>query len=161
MDRFNAVISRLSQWFDRVAQIALAMMMLVVVANILSRSVWQSFTGTYEIAGYLGAIVIGFALANCAAKDRFIAITIVFERFPNRIQDIINIIVSIMGLGLFIIASVYSAKMATDIYQAGELSPTMRIPFYPLIYVLAFCFLVLGLVLLMNIVKLIVKVVRK
>lgn len=161
MDKFEKIIRWLSQWFDRVAQVALAIMMLVVVANILLRAVWQSLPGTYEIAGYLGAVAIGFALAFCAVKGRFVAITIVVERLPRRTQAIIGSIIDIMSVGLFMVAGWYCGKLATDLWHAGELSPTLKFPFFPLLYALAFCCLLLSLVLLVNVLKSLAQVVRK
>ena len=161
MGKFEKGIARLSQRFDQIAQVALAIMMMVVVANILLRAVWQSIPGTYEIAGYLGAIVIGFALAHCAVKGRFVAINILVERLPRRIQDIIGIIIGILSFGLFAVGAWYCGRLATDIWLAGEVSPTMRFPFFPLVYALAFCCLLLSLVLLMNVIKLFIQVTKR
>ena len=161
MGNFEKIIQRLSQWFDRIAQAALALMMFVVVANILSRALVQSIPGTYEIAGYLGAVTIGFALAFCATKGRFVAVTIAVERLPQRAQAFISSIVDILSFGLFLVASWYCARLATDLWQAGELSPTLKFPFYPLIYATAVCCLLVSLVLLVNVFKSIAQVVRK
>jgi len=140
--------------------VGLAVMMLVVVVNVLMRAVWQSMPGSFEIAGYLGAVVIGFALAHCAVKGRFVAITILVDRFQKRTRLIIGIITGIMSVGLFGLAAWHLGMLATDLWHAGELSPTLRFPHYPLIYAVAFGCLLLSLVLLVNVLKLLVQVVK-
>ena len=161
MDKFERIVHWLSQLSDRVARWALVIMMLVVVANILLRAVWQSIPGTFEYVGYLGAVVIGFALAFCAVQGRHVAITVVVDRLPQRTQAVIGSITGIMSVGFFVLAAWQCGKLATDLWHAGELSPTMRFPFYPLIYGVGFGCLLLSLVLLVNLLKSLAQAVRK
>jgi TRAP-type C4-dicarboxylate transport system permease small subunit len=161
MGKFERIIHLLSEWCDRVSRVALILMTFIVVLNILSRIVWQSLPGTYEIAGYLGAVVLGFALAWCGVKDRYVYIPIVVERLPKRTQAIIDSIIYLMSFGLFMLAALYCGKLATDLWQAGELSPTLRFPYYPLVYGISLGCLLLSLVLLVNVLKSLAQVVKK
>ncbi len=160
MDTFEKGIRLISQWFDRIAQVFLALMMLVVVVNVILRAVWQSMPGSFEIAGYLGAIVVGFALAHCGVKGRFVAITIIIDRLPKRSQAIIGIITGILSICLFFVAAWYCGKLATDIWHAGELSPTLRFSYFPLVYAVGFGCLLLSLSLLVRTLKLLIQVAK-
>ncbi len=133
MGKFETIIRSLSKWCDYIARVALILMAFIVVLNILSRIVWQSIPGTYEIAGYLGAVLLGFAMAHTGALDRYVDIALVVERFPKRTQGIIAGIVGILSFGLFMLAAVYCVKLTVDIWQSNELSPTLRFPYYPLV----------------------------
>ena len=142
MGKFEAIIRSLSKWCDYIARVALVLMALIVVLNILSRIVWQSLPGTYEIAGYLGAVMLGFAMAHTGALDRYVDIALVVERFSKRTQAIIGGIIGILCFGLFMLAAVYSINLTIDLWQAKELSPTLRFPYFPLVGVVGFgCFL--------------------
>jgi TRAP-type C4-dicarboxylate transport system permease small subunit len=161
MEKFEKSIRWLSQWFDKIAQIGLVLMMLVVVVNVLSRALWQSLPGTFEIAGYLGVIVVGFGLAYCGVRDGFVAITVVTERFSRRTQAIISIIVGILNVCLFLVGAWYLMKWATDMVHAGEVSPSLRFSFYPLVYICGLCCLLLSLVYLVKVLKVFVEVLKK
>ena len=150
MGIFETIIRSLSKWCDHIAKVALILMAFIVVANILARIVWQSIPGTYEIAGYLGAVMLGFAMAHTGVRDRYVDISLVVERFPKRAQGIIAGIVGILSFGLFMLAAVYSVKLTVDIWQANELSPTLRFPYYPLVGLVGFGCLLLSLALLVK-----------
>jgi TRAP-type C4-dicarboxylate transport system permease small subunit len=150
MGKLERIFRSLSKWCDYIARVALVSMMLMAVLNIISRSVWQSIPGTYEIVGYLGAVVLGFAMAYTGALDRYVDIALVTERLPKRTQSILAGIIGILSFCLFMLAAIYCIKLAIDLWQAGELSPTLRFPYYPLIGIVGFGCLLLSLVLLVK-----------
>lgn len=161
MSGFERGISWVSEWFDRVARAALALMMGLVVGNILLRAVWNPIPGTYEFVGYLGAVVIPFALAYCAVRGGHVAVTILMDRLPRRTQAIIDSITGIIIVGFFAAAAWRLGAYATDMSQSGEVSPTMELPYYPLVYVTGLCILLLGLVQLVKLLKSLALAVRK
>ena len=147
MEYFEKAVSRLSGWLDRIAQVAIAAMMLVACANIIGRIFGHPIVGTYEFVTFLG-MLLSFALAYCAVKKGHIFISLVLERLSPRNQGIINSITGILGMGIFAIATWQLAVLATDKWQSGAVSPTMGFPVFILIYASAFSCLILFFVLL-------------
>lgn len=58
-----------------------------------------------------------------------------------------------MGLGLFLLIGWNLIKMGTDLSRSGEVSPTLQMPFYPVVYGVGAACLLQCLVLLCDIVK--------
>jgi TRAP-type C4-dicarboxylate transport system permease small subunit len=161
MDRFEKFVSKTSFWFNRISQWALAVMMLVVIANMVTRLFGHPVPGTYEITGYLGAVVIGFALAWCGALGHHIALTMAVDKLPERPRAIVSIVTGILSVGFLLLAVWQLWRMGMDSMQMGELSPDLRFSFYPLIWGVALGCLLLSLVFLVNVLKTLTQEVRK
>jgi C4-dicarboxylate transporter DctQ subunit len=136
-------------------------MMLIVVVNILLRAVWKPIGGTYDFVYILTGIMIPLALANCAIKRGYPAISVLIDRFPQRTQAIVDSIVSILSVGFFAVASWQLAVLGTVIWKTNELLPTLRVPYYPLVFLSSLCCVVVLLVLLLELLKSIVQAVKK
>ena len=48
----------------------------------------------------------------------------------------------VMGLGLFLMIGWNLIKMGRDLYKSGEVSPTLQMPFYPVVYGVGFAALI-------------------
>ncbi len=161
MDQFERFVRWLSHWFDRIAQIALAVMMLLVIANMVTRIFGHPIQGTFEITGYLGAVVIGFALAWCGVLGHHIALTMAVERLPERPRTIIGIITGIMSFSFLIYGVWQLGQLGLDSLKTHELSPDLRFPYYPLVWGVALGCLLLSLVILQSVLKSLAQEVRK
>ena len=154
-------VQQLAQGLDRVARFATVLLMALVVTNIILRFTWRPLLGTYEFVSFLSAVVISFALAYCAIQGGHIAVTLFVDHLPRRVQAIIDIIVGVISITFFGLTVWQITLYATDMVISGEVSPTTRTPFYPFVYGVAFGFLVLCLVLLVDLIKAITRAVSK
>jgi TRAP-type C4-dicarboxylate transport system permease small subunit len=157
---FDRFIRILSQYCDRIAQIGVVAMMLLVVANILLRIVWHAINGTYDFVCFIGALLVAFALAYCAVKKGHIEVEMVVAHLPQRVQGIIGSFTGVLSLGLFILVTWQSVLFANDMWQKGETTMTALLPFYPYIYGIAFGCVLLCLVILADLIKSLVKAVK-
>jgi len=134
---------------DKLAGICIFSVMLLIVANIVLRTVFnQPILGTYELVGFLTAIGVALALAHCAFQEGHIAVSFIMEHFPQKIQSITAVIVNAASLMLWA-ATVWSLGKFGHAMKIKELvSPSAEIPVYPFIYLVAFGMLGLCLVLL-------------
>lgn len=146
-------IQTLSKWSDKLAQVAMVIMLLIVAGNVLLRIVWEPFIGTIDIASFLGAVVISFALANCAVQNGYAAVGIVIERLSQRTQVIVDSINSIISIGLFAVIGWQCAVYASELRQSGVLSVTIMVPFYPFVYGVSFGCIMLSIVLFVGLLK--------
>lgn len=161
MTYFEKVIHCLSRWLNWVAAGAIVVMMLLVCLNIVTRLFWRPILGTFEVVGFLGAIVVAFALAYTSVVRGHVAVGIVVSRLPQRTQAIIDSITSFLGIGLFSLMTWQGAKYATRLWDVGEVSPTLEFSYFPIAYAIAACCAIAGLVLLLDFCKSLVQVVRK
>jgi TRAP-type C4-dicarboxylate transport system permease small subunit len=150
---FERIVYRFSRMLDVLSGIALVLMMVLVFVNVALRAVWTPILGTYEFTGFLAALTIALALAHCAARKGHVAITLFADMMPNRIQAILDTIVAILGIVLYSILAWQCSKYAMVMYHSGEVSLTTLTPFYPFLFVVAFGFAMLALVLLNDLFK--------
>lgn len=154
MQTMEKMIYKLSHGLDTLAGFILAATALLVVANILGRTLLQrSILGTYEMVGFLTAAVVGLALARCAVENSHIAIDFILDRLPIRLQRLIDLLLGIPVFLFLILATynlfIYGARIA----QSGEVSPTTKLIFYPFIYLVAFGFLALALTVMLKLLQ--------
>jgi TRAP-type C4-dicarboxylate transport system permease small subunit len=93
--------------------------------------------GTFELMGFLGAVVAAFALANTQNKRGHIAVDVLVNTFPVGVRKMLRGLNSLLCLGFFGIATWQIAKKATILQKTGEVSETLRIIYYPFTYAVA------------------------
>jgi TRAP-type C4-dicarboxylate transport system permease small subunit len=160
MKKFYGIVHLIIEYADKIAQVAVMALMLLVVANILGRFVGLSIFGTYDFAGFINAILVGFALAYCAMQKGHIQVEIVMTRFPEKVQAVVGIIMGILSLGMFSIITWQCVLLANDKLIGGEVSMTALVPYYPYVYGVAIGLALLCLIILEEIIEFFVKVVK-
>jgi TRAP-type C4-dicarboxylate transport system permease small subunit len=160
MALIERMVHLLSRFCDRIAQVAVVAMMLLVVGNILGRKLWKPIYGTFDFVGFLGAILVAFALAYCALKKGHIEVELVMARLPERAQGIIGSITHMLSLAIFSLITWQCIVLGDDMRRSGELSMTALVPSYPYIYAVAFGCALLCVVILVDIIKSLVQAVK-
>jgi len=130
--------------------VAVLALMVLATGNVTLRIFQAPFRGTYEIVGFLGAIVIAFALGYTQQKKNHIVVDILTERFSkqtNRILDAINYFVTMI---FFAIIAWQIAVWGNKLVAGGEVSETLKIIFYPFVYAVALGFAVFSFTLLVD-----------
>ena len=160
MKQFAGFVTGFSRLLDRLAGLCLVSVMVLIVTNILSRSLLKRpILGTYEFAGYLTAAVIGLALAYCAVQNGHIAVTFVVDRLPRRAQACVDAAMNLCAFLFWVLAAWHLGSYAHSMAVNGVVSPTTQMPFYYFIYLIALGLLALCLVLLVKTIESIKKVV--
>ena len=132
-------------------------MMFLTCADIILRLFRRPILGTYEIVGFLGAIVAGFALAQTTIERGHVAVQVVVTRFSPQIQKIIYLITHVLSIFLFALLAWECVQYGNDFRASGEVSLTLRMPFYPVVYGVAFSAVVVCLVLFVDILQVVTK----
>ena len=122
-------------------------MMLLTCSDIVLRLFRHPILGTWEIVGFLGAIVAGFAMARTTIERGHVAVEIVVVRFSLSIQKTIYLVIHVLSLLLFGLLTLECIRYGNDLRIAGEVSPTIQIPFFPVLYGVGFSSLVVFLIL--------------
>ena len=97
-------------------------MMFLTCADIILRLFRRPILGTYEIVGFLGAIVAGFALAQTTIERGHVAVQVVVTRFSPQIQKIIYLITHVLSIFLFALLAWECVQYGNDFRASGEVS---------------------------------------
>lgn len=153
MASFERSVTWLSWLLDRIAGWSLVGMMLLTVADVILRLFRRPILGTYEIVGLLGAIVIAFAMPHTTLQRGHVAVEIVVSRLSLSAQSLINLITRILSVLLFALIGWECLQYGNELKGAGEVSMTLRLPFYPVLYGIALAAVVVCLVVVSGIFK--------
>ena len=155
------IIGSLSKYAYWIAGASVVVMMVLVVANILTRKIWIPIYGTYDFVGFISAVMVSFSIAYVGIVKGHVAVDMVMERFPQRAQAIVGAIGGILSLGMFSLVAWQCAVFANKMRSTGEVSMTANAPFYPYVYGIALGTALLCLVILIDLIKDIVKAVKR
>ena len=117
----------------------LVLMMLLTVADVVLRFLGKPITGTYELMGFSGALVIGFALAQTTLDDAHVAMDIVTQKLSPERQDLSPDHHESNKSRAVRAHLVVALLKGHDLHRAKEVSLTLRVPFYPVAYGLSLC----------------------
>jgi len=152
----------LARRLDMMAAMAIVAMMSLTCTDVILRYFFRKpIPGTYEIVELFGAVAVSFAMAHTLAEKGHVAVSLIVQLFPKRLQGIIECIISIFGIILFGLIAWQSILYGMDCQRAGEVSLTLELPFYPIIYGVALGAGVVCLVLLVDLANALGKVKDK
>ncbi len=137
--------SKLNLWLTRVGAVVLFATMLMAVANMALRPLGFPLTGSFELMGLGCAITAAFGLAIAQEQKSHISVDIMFRHMPPLPRAILNIAGSLSCALLFSAASWRLLQTGLTQLETGEVSETLRIPFYPVVWAVAAGFLALSL----------------
>ena len=140
----SAILTKIFTITDLLAGACFFSVMALVLTNIIMRNIFRlPILGTVEIVGLLIATGLGFALANCEMKNGNIAMDVVTEKLPPRVQKIIEIVTCSISLCFWAIVAWRIFVYAITSCINGRVTPTVSIPIFPFIFILGLnvCFL--------------------
>jgi len=143
----------LSRFLNYIGGVALVFIVALTVADVILRSFRRPIIGAYEIVALSGAIVILFSLPLTSWMRGHIYVDFFILRFSQKARSIFYVVTRCLVTFLFFLFGWNMLKYGADLLRSGEVSSTLRIPFYPLVYGLGICCFVQCLVLMCDIVK--------
>ncbi|MCM3569013.1 TRAP transporter small permease [Neobacillus mesonae] len=116
IERGFTLIENLFLWFS---QAAVAVMMLLTTLDALSRYIFsKSITGAYEITEmYLMVILVFLSMSYVQKVDGHIRLDILFERFPKRMQDVLNIVYNLLAAAFMFFIGYQGYNMTINAFQ--------------------------------------------
>lgn len=130
-----------------IAGIFLVLMVFLTSANIVGRQAGIPISGTFEAMGFLGAVVFGLSLSFSHSNKEHLYVSILFDSFPKKVQKAAKAVSTIGSIVLFSCLGVQLVRIGLNLREVNELSETLRIPYYPVVFILAFGVAVLVLLL--------------
>lgn len=138
INKLNKFTNALATNLDYVAGAAVVGMMLVTIMDIALRLLRISQPGAYELVEMLGGAAVAFAMAHTTLNKGHVAVSIIIQKFPKRLQRILDSVTSLLGCALFGLASWFIFLIGLDYKTSGQTSMTLEIPMHPVAYAMAF-----------------------
>ncbi len=147
------ILKYLSKLLNAIAGAAVTLMMFLTVADVLLRAGGHPIIGTFEISSLLLALVIGFGIPQVSLDRGHVYMDVILGRLSPRGRNVLNTFTRILCLILFAFIGYKLFGVGARFHMSGEVSPTIKIPFYPVTYGVAVCCLLECCVLIFDIVK--------
>jgi TRAP-type C4-dicarboxylate transport system permease small subunit len=175
-NQFLIAIEKGSRFLNGIAAISLIILMFLTCADVALRAIlsfgkWllehkillpvgnmivghvRPIVGTYELVALLGAVVIGFSIPLTSWFRGHIYVDFFLFRFPQKTRNAFNIATRCLGIFLFLMIGWNLIKYGLDLQRTGEVSLTLQIPSYPIVFGVGICCFAQCLVLIGDMVK--------
>jgi len=133
------ILRFVSKLLNIIAGIAVTVMMLLTVADVLLRAGGHPIIGTYEIVALLLALVIGFGIPQVSLDRGHVYMDFLLEKLSRRGKKVMNTMSRLFCIILFLPLGYNLFNVGARFHASGEVSATIKIPFYPVAYGVAVC----------------------
>tara|TARA_Y100001951_G_scaffold101807_1_gene107363 strand:- start:64022 stop:64585 length:564 start_codon:yes stop_codon:yes gene_type:complete len=147
VERFHTLVCNL---LLVIAGLALIAIVILVSANIALRQIATSFGGTAEIVGWLTAVLISMSLAHAQRIKVHVSMSALLNLLPRRIRLALQILIYLVSFLFFALLAYEISKFGINIMNRHSLSPTLQLPYYGFILIVAFGFLAFCMTLLLD-----------
>ncbi len=143
MKVFVKACKKFFKWMNTIAEAALFIMMMLTVMDVIMRRFFGSpVVGIYDLVTMMGAVVVGFSLSQTSWDKGHVMVDFMIENRSKAVKNGFIVATRIVGIVLFALVSLNLVRKGIHFYGSGETSMTLRVPMYPVTFVLAFCFFV-------------------
>jgi TRAP-type C4-dicarboxylate transport system permease small subunit len=139
MSNLSDVLRFISKVLNVIAGGAVTFMMLLTVADVLLRAGGHPIIGTFEIVALLLALVIGFGIPQVSLDRGHVYMDFLLEKLSKRSRAVMNTFTRMLCLFLFGFIGYNLFNVGARFHASGEVSATIKIPFYPVAYGVAVC----------------------
>jgi TRAP-type C4-dicarboxylate transport system permease small subunit len=162
MSFFEKSVTRVSTVFNVIASASIFAMMLLTCLDVSMRYFFsRPITGTYDLVGIMGAVIASFSMPYTMLQKGHVAVEILIQLLSKRKQLVVETATHTIGILLCLVLVWQCILLALDMAAAGEVTATLLIPFYPIVYCMAAGFFVLCLAILLNLINIWRKVIKK
>jgi len=125
--------------------VSLLALTLLATMNVALRIFRVPVSGTYEVVSFLGAVVTAGALGYTQKRKDHIVVDILSEKFPAPVKRVLDRMSYLLILVFFSIVSWQTFVYGKRLMRTGELSETLKIAYYPFVFLVGVGFAVLAL----------------
>ena len=150
---FENSLTRVTKTLNIIAGTALTAMMLLTVADVFLRIFRRPIVGAYEIMELLLALVIGFAIPQVSLDRGNVSMELLLNLLSKRNKAILNTLTRITCIVLFILIGYNLFGVGEEYRLSGEVSSTIKLPFFPMPYAIGVCCFIECLVFILDIIK--------
>jgi len=147
------ILRFISKFLNIIAGIAVTFMMFLTVADVLLRAGGHPIIGTFEIVALSLALVIGFGIPQVSLDRGHVYMDFLLDKLSKRGKNVMNTFTRVLCLILFAFIGYNLFNVGARFHASGEVTATIKIPFYPVAYGVAVCCLLECCVLIFDIVR--------
>lgn len=144
----------LVELMNYLAAASIIAMMLLTCADVLLRLFKHPILGTYELVGLFGALTIAFAIPATTLSKGHVAVDFIVEKLPVAGQKICTVVANLLSLSLFSLIAWQSFLYANILRTSGEVTLSLEMPFYPIVYAISAASLLVCIVLFLELTNL-------
>ncbi len=133
------ILKFVSKLLNVIAGAAVTFMMFLTVADVLLRAGGHPIIGTFEIVSLLLALVIGFGIPQVSLDRGHVFMDFLVEKLSKTGRNVMNTFTRLLCLTLFAFIGYNLFSVGARFHMSGEVSPTIKIPFYPVAYGVGIC----------------------
>ena len=133
--------------------VCLAIMTMVTCVDVVGRYLGHPIFGSVEIAGFTATLAAALALPYTHHMNGHIGVEVVVRLLSQRTQAVIALCTNAVAFLLFAVITWRMTDYAETMRRSGEVSISLEFPEHVIIYITAFCFLILTLNLFEDVVK--------
>jgi TRAP-type C4-dicarboxylate transport system permease small subunit len=119
------------------AAICVMAMMLLTCADVVLRLFKHPILGTYELVGLFGALTIALAIPATTLNKGHVAVDFLIDKLPSSARKICTIITILLSICLFALIAWQSFLYADSLRSTGEVTLSLQMPFYPVVYTIS------------------------
>jgi TRAP-type C4-dicarboxylate transport system permease small subunit len=150
--KFDMSLKAVNKILNVIGGTALTVMMLLTVSDVIMRSLGYPILGAYELVAMLLAVVIGFTIPKVSLDKGHVIMEFILEKLSPTGRALMITFTRLLCIGLFAIIGYNLFLIAREFNISGEVSSTLKIPFFPIAYCVGICCFVECLVLVSDIV---------
>jgi len=150
LERISGLLRRIMMIAGGVSLLALT---LLATLNVALRVFQVPASGAYEVVSFLGAIVTAGALGYTQKRKDHIVVDILSEKFPVPVKRFLDRVSYSLTLVFFSIVTWQTFVYGKRLMLTGELSETLKIAFFPFVFLVCAGFAVLALTILLDLVE--------
>jgi TRAP-type C4-dicarboxylate transport system permease small subunit len=133
------ILLRVITFLNHVGGAALTFMMFLTVCDVLLRSFGHPIMGTFEIVSQSLAIVIGFGIPKVSVDRGHVYMEFLLDRISKKSRAVLNTFTRVICILLFVLIAYNLIRVGNEFRLSGEVTSTIRLPFFPLAYAVGVC----------------------
>ncbi len=146
----HKITQQLAVLMNYLSAICVIAMMVLTCADVLLRLFKHPILGAYELVGLFGALTIALAIPATTLNKGHVAVEFVVEKLPPSAREICTIITTLLSICLFGLIAWQSFLYANILRSTGEVTLSLQMPFYPIVYAISAAALLVCIVLLLE-----------
>ena len=140
------IANRLTAWLRIASAASLAAMMLLTCVDVVGRAAGRPLLGAIEVTGLLATLALAASLPYTHSMGAHVGVDLVTVRLGSRQRARLEALTGLASFALFAAVAWKSADYAGQLRASGEVSMTLQLPTYFVVYFIAGSFAVLALV---------------
>jgi TRAP-type C4-dicarboxylate transport system permease small subunit len=127
--------NRLSDWGEWIGVAGIMVMVGLTCVDVVGAKLFLlPVPGCIEIVSLVQVATIVFAVAATQRERGHISVEMFVNTFPRRIATLVRMLTSLLGLILFVLLVYEGISLGNEYLEAGEVTATVQIPYYPFAY---------------------------